>query len=429
MPYEIEVLARPSREEALRLALSVPHESEQIFFRGSKQRLPRVQINIQLPTYRLANGRTQTGQIKLTRDRGNLPPDFFTIGQENQSAQVEQHRLLTALASDAKADIRAELRDRRIQTEALIVTANGMVVNGNRRLAAMRELWASDPTAYSAFERVDVVVLPADTNDQEIERLETYLQEARPTKLDYDWVNRGLKLRRQVNEFGITRQVLVADYRFANEAEFNSELAMIDLVDEYLAHFGSAQQYELVRNHEQAFRDLRRNLESKVTRDLTREAKLMMFTLIRHSDAVEGRTHDYRKASGSHLQRVLDRLADERDIDLGQSAEPPEQSDDLFDMLDDGAPNRYEPLREVLSAENSTADLAREIAEHLEAIVEEERDDDRQGRALRDLRAIKNKLSKISAASVSQAAINDAVGELRLIQSLAEALRMSLELR
>jgi hypothetical protein len=47
-----------------------------------------------------------------------------------------------------------ELEREARQVEPLLVTAEGLVVNGNRRLAAMRALQLRDPVRYAGFAEV-----------------------------------------------------------------------------------------------------------------------------------------------------------------------------------------------------------------------------------------------------------------------------------
>src|SRR5690606_27619980 len=86
------------------------------------------------------------------------------------------------------------------QREAILITSTGVVVNGNRRLSAMRELYATDPTKYSKFTHVKCAVLPSDASADDIDDVEAALQARPQTKLDYDWIGEAQLVRRQLQK-------------------------------------------------------------------------------------------------------------------------------------------------------------------------------------------------------------------------------------
>ena len=63
------------------------------------------------------------------------------------------------------------LHGERKQTEPLLMTPDGIVINGNRRLAAMRELFQIDLSDYKSFQVVQVAILPSDASEIELKCL------------------------------------------------------------------------------------------------------------------------------------------------------------------------------------------------------------------------------------------------------------------
>ena len=114
-------------------------------------------------------------------------PDLFTADPNGEEAQTQQYRILADQEGfeDLKADLKA-----RGQQQPAVVTAEGVLINGNRRTAALRSLFRDEDHQPSRY--VSCLVLPADANIREIVDLETELQIAREFKEDYTWINEAL---------------------------------------------------------------------------------------------------------------------------------------------------------------------------------------------------------------------------------------------
>ena len=119
---------------------------------------------------------------------------------ETAEVQAILRSLLIEKARDPDGPVYDELEKHRRQTEPLLIQYDGTVLNGNRRLAAMRELLGRDEAHYGRFSTVQVAVLPADLQQNELEFIEAALQMAPDLKLDYSWINRRLKLRQHVRD-------------------------------------------------------------------------------------------------------------------------------------------------------------------------------------------------------------------------------------
>lgn len=128
----------------------------------------------------MENFRTYIDQQSYIRREGKRS-DFFSSGQENESIQQLQHEILAQLARKGKSDAETvvpviDVLKKERQREPLLITSKGIVVNGNRRLAGIRELLDEDSSAYVEFTHVDCLVLPADITSEEIVDIEALLQ-------------------------------------------------------------------------------------------------------------------------------------------------------------------------------------------------------------------------------------------------------------
>src|ERR1700728_374145 len=95
----ISVTPAHAREEIITKALARPIGADTTLdvFQGKKVDLPKVELPIDLPVYRMANGRTSIEQLDYLR-REKRPGTFFTNGEENEEAQQVQHQILAELA-------------------------------------------------------------------------------------------------------------------------------------------------------------------------------------------------------------------------------------------------------------------------------------------------------------------------------------------
>ncbi len=147
--------------------------------------LRQVDLEVTWLRFSTLNHRTRSEQMRIA-DQQNRP-DLFTADPNGEEAQTQQYQILADQEGfeDLKADLKA-----RGQQQPAVVTAEGVLINGNRRTAALRSLFCEEDHQPSRY--VSCLILPADANVREIVDLETELQIAREFKEDYTWVNEAL---------------------------------------------------------------------------------------------------------------------------------------------------------------------------------------------------------------------------------------------
>ncbi len=228
--------------------------------RGRYQAAPVVELPEALLVYRVENGRLIAEIAEHARRQG-LDLSELRARQETLEVQRLLHRFLAEKAASAEGPILRELADQGQQIEPLLITADGVLINGNRRLAAMRTLLARDPGRYAGFAAISAAVLPADVTPAEMEAAEAALQMAPETKLAYGWINRRLKLRRQRQELGLSDAEIIGAYRLADAGRIDAELGELDLAETYLQRFHQAPgRYSLVADAERLFAGLHEQL-------------------------------------------------------------------------------------------------------------------------------------------------------------------------
>lgn len=265
-PTAFDLNLRPSEQRAeiiQQLSRDSRIGSYFALYKGSYQELPVIEVPAELLFYRPDNGRLITRLQELQCKKG-LGTEYFRENQEQPQVQQELHSLLLQLAKDPQGPIYQELQAQAQQTEPLLISAQGLVINGNRRLAAMRELLAQDPVKYQGFSRVRAAVLPAEAGLQDFEYVEAALQLAPETKLAYSWINRRLKLRRQRDELKLPMEQILESYRLQSAQEVERELQELELAEQYLRDFcHKPGEYALLEDAEEFFLGLNQTLQDQ----------------------------------------------------------------------------------------------------------------------------------------------------------------------
>ncbi len=240
------VMPRDARIRAIGADRQPPVRTHAVLLQGRYRDLPVVQVPQEALVYRVDNGRLAAELEEQTlRERSSLAD--LRDRAETPEVQSLLHRLLVAKARDPQGPIYAELERLGQQTEPLLIGFDGVVINGNRRLSAMRELMAQDAGRYAGFAEVLAAVLPPETTPAEVEYVEAALQMAPETKLGYGWIDRRLKLRKQRDELGLPLDQIRAAYRIEDPAQLDLELAELALAEGYLdSYCGEPGRYSLV---------------------------------------------------------------------------------------------------------------------------------------------------------------------------------------
>ncbi|WP_190121948.1 ParB N-terminal domain-containing protein [Streptomyces inusitatus] len=148
--------------------------------------LSLVELETEWVRFSTLNHRTKAEQLREVRKRGRT--DLFTADPLGSEAQEAQFAILTG--QQRFGDLKDDLLERG-QQEPAIVTADGVLINGNRRTAALRLLLRE---GNRNFAYVRCFVLPKDATAEEILFLEAELQVAHDFREDYSWINEALMI-------------------------------------------------------------------------------------------------------------------------------------------------------------------------------------------------------------------------------------------
>ena len=316
------------RIDVLQTAQRSSSESLRVSYRGESILLPVVTVRIQCPIYRLSNVRTRTLQHEFLRIHSELPSDLFTSDVDSIEAQTAQNEILEKLVNEEDLLKQFE-KEKTQQAEAIICDADGVIVNGNRRMCAWRKLYYGNEREYSYFETVRVAVLP-DNDASAIEDMEFELQIKPEMKADYRWhaiaeiiqekLEQGLTPTKVGQKFGKTAQQvnwLDQAYNYAKE---------------YLNESGHPDEWSRVDKDEYAFTEAakaRTKLGTQGDKDLYDS----LFKVVMSSPGVEGRLYEVVKDIATNIKPIAQEINDQLGSESLQE-DPSEEGNASFEDSD-----------------------------------------------------------------------------------------------
>lgn len=248
--------SRPLRQEKFRnlLKKSDKNPTHRVpDWKGGPKDLKIIEVPIDLPKYRISNGRTISAQQEYV-EKHSLSRNFFSEEDpELVSVQEAQHEILKDMIKEE--GLEKMFRDtKQRQTEAILLDENGFVVNGNRRLCCWRVLMERDSEKYSHFRFVEVAVLE-EGSEVEINRLEAKLQIEPDIRSDYSWHAEANMYDYQMKHFN-KKAPEIAKLYGKTTAEVENLIAKRDLAAEYLRVQGKENRWSLVQDSNYAFDSL-----------------------------------------------------------------------------------------------------------------------------------------------------------------------------
>lgn len=422
MNYRIEVTPRSEREVLIKKRTKNTEDFSYVVydFRGDTVNLPVISLELNLPVYRMDNCRAFSAQQTEIATK-SLDKDFFSKGQEQSSTNQVQHDILVKLANQETSSVASivKILETDGQREPILITNTGVVVNGNRRLAAMRELHQEkDGTADNRFDYVKCSVLPSDTTRDEIDDIEADLQARPQTKLEYDWIGDARLVRRQIEKGRSTKDVATRLRR--SKPDIENTLQALDEADLYLNEWvGKPGNYDLVSGEgQQIFSDIPKNIKNK-TPELQNASRAIAWSLFENRNKITGRVYRLNPAFGKLAPTVVDLLVDQ--LDLASTAESGDNNEEDFeiDIEPDESTGDYAPVISVLRNEETKEKATDALIEACEVAIELDKEQNVEKAALKALTQVNTKLSSVN---VNAAGLDTLPAILKQLETIRDLL-------
>lgn len=297
--------------------------------------LPLVEVEVDWVRFSTMNHRTRAEQMSVIHRTGR--PDLFTADPLGEEAQHAQYEILCG--QDNFSELKADLKERGQQVEA-ILTADGVLINGNRRSAALRSLYRDDDHLNARYVRC--LVLPEDATMDELVDLEAELQVARDFKEAYSWINEALLIKELYDREGKDFD-RVAKRMHRKPADVRSQHEKLQQALQLVALSDGARMLVDFEENESAFDELAKHIRNKSAA----EAESVRNTYFLGTLA----NVQYRKLR--HLRRNDAAELVHRELENDPALQPLLAMDDsnLDDDVDDllGPPTPKSPLAGVLN--------------------------------------------------------------------------------
>lgn len=200
-------------------------------YNGERQRFDAYMIPLDLLVYNPYNGRIGSEVKSFERQHHRLNPE------NPDDIKIIEDFLWESKVKANKETMESLLKDH--QKQFGIVTADGIIIDGNRRASLLNRLWRDN--SINANEKLHcrfflAIILPQDADKKEIIRLETTYQMGEEAKLDYNPIQKYLKCGDLI-EAGFNESE-IASFMNIPKGEVLMFLRVLKLMDEYLEAYG-----------------------------------------------------------------------------------------------------------------------------------------------------------------------------------------------
>lgn len=352
--------------------------------------------------YNIKNDRIASFITQFTDENRELPEDIDSLNyviedfivQSNPDAFKKTKKNIEAIG----------------QIEAAVVLSDGIVIDGNRRFTALRQLFKE--TGMAKFGYIEAVILDRDKYlDKDIKRLELNIQHAVDEKVDYNPIERLVGIYRDLVEEGH----LFTPEEYANETQMKlskvkEEINIAKLLVEYLEFIQKPKKFHIARQQkiDGPLREIYKIINSKKIDDYDKQdAKEFLFAnlLTIQSGDVTRLIRDLRPI-----------LEDKNKLD-----EIVEEAEDILDEIEEEL---------VETEENESVDVNKDTREKLhnisEIFIDENRVSTAQYAPVESLRLASNHVKTIDEnvfIRLPSKIKEDAENYLKLIEEKIELIR------
>lgn len=215
-------------------------------YHGERTKFDVYSIPLSILTYNPYNGRIGAEVKSYERQHHVLDPD-----------NPDDVKIIEKFLWDSKPDANERTKKSLLedhQQKYGIVTADGKIIDGNRRACLLNKIWRDDSIQANTKQHTqyfEAIILPIDADRKEIMRLETTYQMGEDAKVDYGPIEKYLKAG-DLRDTGFTNNE-IANFMGIKPREVATYLRVLDLMNEYLENYGYTGIYTMLEGREDPF--------------------------------------------------------------------------------------------------------------------------------------------------------------------------------
>lgn len=353
-----------SRKEEIAKKIEKPESYFPLEIMGRLQNIPVISVRIEMPVYRLENGRTKSAQLEYLTKHKEVSRDIFSADHDSYEAQSIQHFLLLQLVRDEDL-LQAFASGEMEQVEPILCTNTGVVVNGNRRLCAWRKLFYENRERYKSFETIRIAILP-EMDEKAILDIEKKLQIQKTRRAEYRWHTKALMAEIELKN-GAKETVLAKSYGLKKK----DLLKLIEcrrMAELFLEKIGHPNEWSILDKSYYAFDSIvvgSSKIYSQTHKELFQ--KIAFKLIIKHLDQMEdtpsGRLYAEIKKQAEHIEAIAENLAKKIDPEEETEKEKP-------------LSNRVSDSESESKAETNQSDIGASGVSEIDSDEEDEDEDD-----------------------------------------------------
>lgn len=229
-----------------RLKTETCNKNYPLRYGGENLLLPVFEIPLSRPIYRMDNIRTLNAHKEYLENHPELKKDFF-LDVDDVNVQKVQEGLLSLMAKEA--NLYNAFAKGLLPNVPLILSDDGVVIDGNRRLCVYRTLYSSNPQKYKYLKTVKVALLP-DHNPSLLHELEQELQMANSLKAKYHWYDEAYSYILDYESNGISYEETASRLRIQNSSLIPNLVECYRYGEKYLNLIGRKNQWSLLDHQE-----------------------------------------------------------------------------------------------------------------------------------------------------------------------------------
>lgn len=227
-------------------------------------------------------------QYNRSNGRFNLEIQEYEtkIGRKLDPADKEDIKQLKELLLQDQVEakkLRDDLEQLGEQREVAAITHDGVVVNGNRRMAIIEELHVKHPSRWT---ELWVIRLPSDISEKDLWKIEAGLQLSKEKVAEYGPVNNLLMIK-EGKRAGLSDSEIASSMYGWTEKQVTIDLERLALIDIFLQFFGQPNNYGLIKKFRlsEHFIDIQKGLVEKLKdtgvpkKELARKLELIFLFL------------------------------------------------------------------------------------------------------------------------------------------------------
>ena len=235
-----------NKQKELKAAINAENKVDDDFYKvkvrsdSEVEKIPVYKIKHNILGYNFNNGRIIAEKTHYEQKENMQLDPMNDKHQEVIDSILYNSKFYSSTATE---DLEKDIKEKGLE-EPLIVSIDGTVWNGNRRLSIYRKLYKD--TGDQKYERVDIVVLP-EMSHKDLKRLERRLQMYKEWKQKYGPIQTRLDVRMSVNDDDWETNEIIDSYgnRY-DKVELIKFVQEIDLIDNYLARINRPKEYVFI---------------------------------------------------------------------------------------------------------------------------------------------------------------------------------------